>query len=182
MNIFKANQQWATRPDDEKFLDIRSAYEQSLAYAQTAVEKSDVQPGSLRVEADKGEVMLVGKGNIPARLTHWSFGQLASRVGAPASYLRSVPATLAAQNLNHGLRQVYGTADVPLDPQQSVNLLVHQNGNMVVRAFTSERYTRIWNHTLLRRMLDFQNHGWTTPVAFETTAHAHREGTKEATI
>lgn len=182
MNIFKANQQWSTRPEDEKFYDIQTAYQQSLAYAQTAVEKGDVQPGSLRVEADKGEVTLVGKGNIPARLTHWSFGQLCQRVSAPASYLRSIPATLAAQNLNYGLRETYGTADVPLDPKQVVNLLVHQNGSMVVRAFTSEKYTRIWNHTLLRRMLDFQNHGWTTPVAFATTAQAHRDGQKEATI
>lgn len=182
MNIFKASQQWATRPQDERFDNIRDAYNQSLAYTKTAYEKSDVAPSSLRVEADKGEVMLVGKGNVPAKLTHWSFGQLCQRTGAPASYLRTLSPTLAAQNLNYGLKETYGTADIPLDPNQTVNMLIHQNGSMVVRAFTSEKYTRIWNHRLLERMLDFEKHGWSTPVAFATTAQAHREGQKESTI
>lgn len=182
MEIFKANKQWSSRPADQRFDSIETAYQQSLSYAATAVEKADVQPATLRVEADKGEVLLVGKGSVPARLTHWSFGQLASRVGAPASYLRELPATLAAQNLNHGLRQKYGTPDIPLDPTQTVNLLVHANGSLLVRAFTSEIYGRIWNHQLLGRMRDFGQFGWTPPVAFATTAEAHRTGKKESTI
>ncbi|TIS52861.1 MAG: hypothetical protein E5X11_15470, partial [Mesorhizobium sp.] len=32
--------------------------------------------------------------------THWSFGQLASLVGAPATYLRQLPAALAGINLH----------------------------------------------------------------------------------
>jgi hypothetical protein len=35
--------------------------------------------------------------------THWSFGQFASLIGAPASYLRQLPAPLAGINLQHGL-------------------------------------------------------------------------------
>lgn len=35
--------------------------------------------------------------------THWSFGQLASLVGAPAAYLRQLPAPLAGINLQYGL-------------------------------------------------------------------------------
>lgn len=35
--------------------------------------------------------------------THWSFGQLASQVGAPAAYLRQLPAALAGTNLQFGL-------------------------------------------------------------------------------
>jgi hypothetical protein len=35
--------------------------------------------------------------------THWSFGQLCALVGAPTSYLRQLPATLSAINLQHGL-------------------------------------------------------------------------------
>jgi len=36
-------------------------------------------------------------------LTHWSFGQLTSLVGAPAAYLRELPAPLAAINVQYGL-------------------------------------------------------------------------------
>jgi len=39
----------------------------------------------------------------PVAPTHWSFGQLASQVGAPAAYLRQLPAALAGINLQYGL-------------------------------------------------------------------------------
>jgi hypothetical protein len=161
MELFKASQQWSTRPDDEKFNDLQTAYEQSLAYAKSSREKEDVDPATLRVEAYNSEVQLVGKGNEPATLTNWAFGQLAARIEAPASYLRKLPATLAVQNINHGLKTRY------TDPNERVNLLVHANGGLVVRALTSEKYARIWNHDLLRRMLDYPQYGWNTPVAFE---------------
>ncbi|EGG74991.1 hypothetical protein SXCC_04362 [Gluconacetobacter sp. SXCC-1] len=41
--------------------------------------------------------------NDPIVPTHWSFGQMCSLVGAPSSYLRNLPAPLAAINLQHGL-------------------------------------------------------------------------------
>ena len=178
MELFKASQQWSTRPDDEKFNDIQTAYEQSLAYANSSREKANVDPATLRVEAYNSEVQLVGKGNEPATLTNWAFGQLAARVEAPASYLRKLPATLAVQNINHGLKTRY------IDPDERVNLLVHANGGLVVRALTSEKYTRIWNHDLLRRMLDYPQYGWNTPVAFEHSgmSAATTGRTREKTI
>lgn len=160
--LFKASQQWSTRPDDEKFFTIDSAYKQAKAYADSAQEKSDVPASSLRVEAIEGEVKLVGRGGIPAKTTHWSFGQLAARAGAPAGYLRTLPATLAAQNVNHGLKNRY-----PVESDETVNILAHSNGELLVRSFNSDKYSRIWNHELLRRMLDFGQFGWKTPVPFE---------------
>ena len=46
--------------------------------------------------------MLPGEAE-PVAPTHWSFGQLASLVGAPAAYLRQLPAPLAGINLQYGL-------------------------------------------------------------------------------
>ena len=83
MELFKASQQWSTRPDDEKFNDIQTAYEQSLAYANSSREKADVDPATLRVEAYNSEVRTRSKGNEPATLTNWAFGQL-----PPVSKLR----------------------------------------------------------------------------------------------
>src|SRR5712692_2741576 len=103
MELFKANRQWANRPKDERFPSIKALYEATKAYAATAVE-SDVAFSSLRAEAQEGEIVLVGKSNVPAKLTNWSFGQLSARAGAPANYLSTLPATLAVQNLNHGLK------------------------------------------------------------------------------
>ena len=165
MTLLDAHNQWANRPADERFPTVKAAYDACLKYASTAVEKADVNPATLRVEPVDSDIQLVGKGNIPARLTHWAFGQLAARTGAPAAYLRKLPATLASQNLNHGLKATYGTVDAPRGDEK-VNLLIHSNGSLLVRAFSSEKYSRIWNHELLAEILKLQEHGWHNPVPF----------------
>lgn len=102
MELFKAHRQWSTRPDDERFETIEALYEATKHYGESAREKS-VEFGELRTEAVDGDVQLVGKAGVPAKFTNWAFGQVCARLGAPASYLRELPATLACQNLNHGL-------------------------------------------------------------------------------
>lgn len=155
MELFQAHQQWASRPADQRFSSLTALYQQTRAYAETARERSGVPVASLRTENVNGEVQLVGKGGEPARLTHWSFGQLASRVGAPADYLRQLPATLAAQNLNHGLAK-----RVQADQSATVKLLAHVNGSLLLRAITSEKYSRIWNWEIAERLLDYEAMGW----------------------
>jgi len=49
-------------------------------------------------DAERLTLMLPGS-DAPIAPTHWSFGQLASLVGAPAAYLRQLPAPLAGINL-----------------------------------------------------------------------------------
>lgn len=152
MELFQAHHQWATRPDDERFKSLEALYEATKKYADQAVEKL-VPVSSIRTEADKGEVMIVGKANHPAKLTHYAFGQLSARVGAPASYLRDLPATLAAQNLNHGLKEYAENAE-------EANLLFHRNGALMLRSLTSDKYTRIWNWEVARKLIDLQQYGW----------------------
>lgn len=156
MELFHANNQWSTRPNDERFTSLQALYDATKAYANTAIERPSVPVSSLRVEALDGAVALVGKGGIPARLTHWAFGQLAARVDAPASYLRELPATLAAQNLNHGLAK-----RVKDDANGTAYLLFHQNGGYLLRAMTSDRYSRVWNWEVAERLLAMQEQGWT---------------------
>ena len=153
MEIFKANQQWAKRPADERFPSLKALYDATKAYADSAVE-ADVAFNSLRAEARDGEIVLVGKENVPAKLTNWAFGQLASRASAPANYLSTLPATLAVQNLNHGLKQRDG------DDDDRANLLLHRNGGMLCRALTTEHYERIWNWEVAERLLDLEAQGW----------------------
>lgn len=156
MELFKAHDQWSKRPADERFPTLQALYDATRHYADTARERADVRVDSLRVENVDGAVQLVGKGGLPAALTHWSFGQLASRVQAPASYLRSLPATLAAQNLNHGLARRLADGD----RDATVNLLFHINDAFVLRALTSDKYERIWNYEIAERLLHLQSQGW----------------------
>lgn len=155
MELFKAASQWSQRPADERFPDLQSLYEACKSYADVSGEKL-VKLDSLRTEASEKDVVLVGGRNTPAQLTHWSFGQLAARVGAPASYLRELPPTLASQNLNYGLSHLQGISD----KDKEVNLLFHKNGGLLCRAFTSDKYTRIWNWEVAARLLQLQELGW----------------------
>jgi len=156
MELFHAHDQWSRRPADERFDSLQSLFTATHTYALTAAEKPNVRVDSLRVEAFEGAVQLLGKGGVPAKLTHWSFGQLAARVGAPAGYLRELPATLAAQNINHGLAR-----RVKDDGDATANLLFHANGSLLLRAITSDKYSRIWNYEVAERLLDMESRGWT---------------------
>ena len=156
MNLFKASNQWSTRPDDERFASLQELHDACCGYRASAGQ-AVIPFNSLRTEASDGEVMLVGKANTPARLTHWAFGQLATAIAAPGAYLRTLPATLAAQNLNHGLAKATDRSDR--------QVLFHQNGSLLTRAITSNHYTRIWNNDITSRLFNFQDAGWAVPPA-----------------
>jgi hypothetical protein len=153
MELFHAHNQWKIRPYDERFESLQALYDATKNYAASARE-SKVPVATIRTEAVEGNVQLVGRENVPALLTHWAFGQLSARIGAPASYLRELPATLACQNLNHGLAKYADRSDV-------ANLLFHQNDGLLLRAFTSDEYARIWNWEVTQRLLGLESQGWT---------------------
>lgn len=165
MELFKASQQWSTRPADETFPNVSTAHAAAKAYAATASEKKDVPMTSLRTEAVDGELCLTGRGGVPARVSHWSFGQLSRFADAPAGYLRQLPATLAAQNVNHGLKKASDA-----DPDATVNVMAHANGRLLVRSLMSSKYARIWNHEVLGRMLPMEAEGWSCPTPFRKAA------------
>lgn len=145
MELFQAHHQWATRPADERFTSLDQMFEATKAYADQAAE-ARVPWDSLQVETEGEDLTVSGPAGTPAKLTHYSFGQLATRAEAPASYLRSLPAPLAAENIRHGL------ASKGSDTQ--AQLLLHRNGNLVLRAITGDAYTRIWNYEIIDRLRD----------------------------
>lgn len=63
----------------------------------------------------------------PIAPTHWSFGQLAALVGAPAADLRQVPAPLAGINLQYGLTS---------HRAEQVKTLEIEDGRVELRAVT----------------------------------------------
>lgn len=150
MELFHAANQWANRPDDENFDTLEDMYAVTKQYADAARTKT-VPFSDLRAEARGSELALVGRAGVPARFTNFAFRQLASRAGAPAGYLQGLPATLAAQNLNYGLKRHEGDAQ----------LLFHRNGELLLlRAATSTRYERVWNYEVIGRLGAFSSrHG-----------------------
>ncbi|KAF0124392.1 MAG: hypothetical protein FD148_2482 [Methylocystaceae bacterium] len=95
-----------SRPADERYLSLSELF--AAVHGRTEHSRTrTVDSAAIRVEArgdDSEELALLLTGcDAPIAPTHWSFGQLASLVGAPATYLRQRPASLAGINLQYGL-------------------------------------------------------------------------------
>ena len=157
MELFKASRQWKERPADERFWSVSELYDICKASADASV-TSSVRYGDLRAEAQDGEIVLLGKENVPAKVSNYAFGQLAARVKAPAEYLRRLPTTLAVQNLNHGLKE-------QRDPSDVAKLLLHKNGGFLARCLTGQHYQRIWNYEIASSLKALESKGWRTPPA-----------------
>lgn len=104
--IGRVSSEWFSRPADERYLSLSDLY----AAVRCRTERSrtrTVESAAIRIEASRDDaerlaLMLPGS-DTPIAPTHWSFGQLAGLVGAPAAYLRQLPAPLAGINLQYGL-------------------------------------------------------------------------------
>ena len=98
--------EWFARPDDERFLSLPDLHAAVRSRAERSHTRT-VPTDAIRVEANRDNaerLILTMPGEAaPLAPTHWSFGQLTSLVGAPAAYLRQLPAPLAAINLQYGL-------------------------------------------------------------------------------
>lgn len=151
--IGRVSSEWFSRPDDEKFLSLKDLY----ASVRTRADKAStriVESRSLRVVARsdnaEGLTLLAPGDDRPIAPTNWSFGQLSSLVGAPASYLRNLPAALAGINLQHGLIHHRG---------EQVKLLQTEDGRTELRAATGAEYGRIWDHELVAAVMNFAGDG-----------------------
>jgi hypothetical protein len=152
-NVSRVSSEWFSRPEDERFLSLTSLYDRVRARAEAATTRV-VESRAVRVEArsDNPErlSLLVPGDDAPVAPTNWSFGQMCSLVGAPASYLRDLPAALAGINLQHGLIAHRG---------EQVKLLQTHDGRTELRAVTGPDYGRIWDHELVAAVMKFAGDG-----------------------
>ncbi len=152
-NIGRVSSEWYSRPDDEKFLSLDDLYETVRRRADRArtriVESRDVRVEASMDNAERLSLIVPGEAE-PIAPTNWSFGQLSSLVGAPASYLRGLPAALAGINLQHGLLSHRG---------EQVKLLKTNEGRSELRAVTGPDYGRIWDHELVAAVMKIAGNG-----------------------
>jgi len=152
-NISRVSSEWFSRPDDERYLSLTDLHASVRRRADQATTRI-VESRQVRVEArseDPELLTLIAPGDdTPIAPTNWSFGQLASLVGAPASYLRMLPAALAGINMQHGLLSHRG---------EQVKLLQTDNGRTELRAVTGPDYGRIWDHELVSAVMRIAGDG-----------------------
>lgn len=148
--LMHASRQWASRPADERFLSLHElgakvGFERSRS-AQKVVSSRQIEVRPAQEDGVRG-IEIVGPSGNAATPSHWSFGQLATLAGAPAGYLRKLPAPIAADALNYGLKFDRDVEDVGL-------LLTRQDSGVDLRAATGPRYGRIWNSDIVDALVN----------------------------
>lgn len=144
--LMQANKQWSTRPAEERFtslLSMRDHFATQRQHSRAAV----VSSRALHVvPLNATDLVVQGPTGAQYAPTNWAFGQLAALTSAPAAYLRTLPAPLAADCLNYGLTVERDAMDV--------GVLLTRNGESTLRAATGPRYGRIWNLDVVDALID----------------------------
>lgn len=170
--IGRVSSEWFSRPDDERFLSLTELYDAVKARAERATART-VESRAVRVEANREDAerlsLIVPGQDEPIAPTHWSFGQLCSLVGAPASYMRQLPAPLAGINLQHGLLS---------HRAELVKTLEAEDGRIELRAVTGPDYGRIWDHELVAAVMRIAGNGigdtmWKVPGVLDWATMTH---------
>jgi len=171
-SIGRVSSEWFNRPADERYLslsDLHNSVKRRSERSKTRIVESE----AIRVEASRDNperlTLMLPDARAPITPTHWSFGQLASLVGAPAAYLRQLPAPLAAINLQHGLLN---------HRAEQIKTLEIENGRHELRAVTGPDYGRIFDHELVEAVRKIAGNGtgdtrWKVPGVLDWSTHVY---------
>jgi hypothetical protein len=170
--IGRVSSEWFSRPDDERYLNLAALYDAVKGRADRAQART-VESRAVRVEASRDDAerlsLIVPGRDAPVSPTHWSFGQLCSLVGAPASYMRQLPAPLAGINLQHGLLS---------HRAELVKTYEVDDGRVELAALTGPDYGRIYDHELVAAVMRIAGNGtgdtmWKVPGVLDWATMTH---------
>lgn len=157
-----ANQQWMSRPADERFetLDALAASVNARRKLSTAVDidvrKLHVESQTISIPQPDGssipsDRLVFNSEIIPARPTHWAFGQMCRETKLASDTMRRLPTSIVADALNYRLQKVE-KPELKLmaiqDPEGEVNTL---------QAITSRTYGRIWDADVVQATQNLVN-------------------------
>lgn len=151
--VGRVSSEWFSRPDDERYLSLTELMASVKGRAERSRTRT-VESAAVRVEASRDNperlALILPGSEAPIAPTHWSFGQLASLVSAPAAYLRHLPAALAGINLQYGLTS---------HRAEQVKTLETDDGRTELRAVTGPDYGRIYDHELVEAVQRIAGNG-----------------------
>jgi len=159
MIIMTASNEWAKRPEDQRFSSIHSLYNHVLRRKTNSTQYA-VPLRSIGATVIEGELYIDNDYNT-LRPTNWSFGQLCSWLRAgeerlPRKYLQGLPPKLAAHLINHA------TANTQNRPLAMFNEA--QAG--LLQAVTSTKYARIFDEEVVAWIrATTQGTTWKLPLA-----------------
>ena len=159
---------WFSRPDDQKFLTLDDMLAYKKIDAQRMTSRT-VDTHKIKIIGDYDEVN-PSRGDIRIEYvddnyrehnntpTNWSFGQLSQLAGAPSGYLRDLPAPIAADCLQWGLKYNRG--------KELIKVYGNQTDGGELRAATGPDYGRIYDWEILepvKQLVDASGGRWKVP-------------------
>jgi hypothetical protein len=160
VNAYTAHREWASRPPDERYASVQALHEAARA-RRVRTEERTLETVAVRTEAVGTDALaLRDTSDRQAALTNWSFEQLAGIAGAPPKYLRTLPAPIASDAINYGLRR---------QRRERHQLLLDRDTPWTVHAITSPRYARVHHDELAGRVLDLMaaHPAWHLPLGYK---------------
>lgn len=182
-NIRRVSSEWFNRPDDERFLSLDELYASVKRRSERSetriINSRDIMVEASRDNSERMTLVMPGSAD-PVYPTHWSFGQLALMVGAPATYMRQLPAPIAAINLQYGLVS---------NRAEKIKTFEYENGRTELRAVTGPDYGRIHDYELVEAVQRIAGNGtgdtrWKVPGVLDWSTGVYNPGvdiTKDTT-
>lgn len=177
MELMQASRQWSSRPDDQRFISLLDLHEHVAASRKNSVAKV-ISSRQITVRPHQNDelngIEIIGPNGGPVVPTHWAFGQLCQRAGAPAKYMRQLPAPMVSDCINYGMHVARNVEDV--------GAMLHRNGGEPeLRALTGPNYGRIWCESISGALIDRFGDGregqWTVPGEFGKAVEVTKENT-----
>jgi hypothetical protein len=151
--LTQASREWASRPADERFLSLTELRQKVAGERERSIStvvssrRLEVQPHP----TDPIKGITIAGDDAMVDPTHWSFSQLANLAGAPAGYLRKLPAPLVADAMNYGLRFMRDAEEIGILRTDAG--AIDGAGAVIehtrLRAATGPRYGRVWNEEIV---------------------------------
>lgn len=139
-NLMTASNQWASRPKDERF-ETLEALHASVNSRRLRSRSVDVDTSRIVAKLDDSDRLVINGTVSPSEPSHWSFGQLATTLKAPAAYLRTLPKPLLVDCLNNGVK----AAAAEREACKFMTVEREEDGANILQAVTSTTYGRIWD-------------------------------------
>jgi hypothetical protein len=177
--LMQASRQWVSRPADERFTsltDLHSHCVEQRSRSRGAVVSTRQLEARPDPNDETGGLMVYGPSGAGYAPSNWAFGQIATLAEAPAGYLRTLPAPIAADCVNYGLKFKRDVDDVGI-------LIRKPNGHAgEIAAATGPRYGRIWNSEITAQLVRRFGNGvddgdWRVPGEFGRAVTVTKDNT-----
>jgi Domain of unknown function (DUF932) len=166
--ILTAHNEWSRRPDEDRSATVQEwtskAKDDAANCGERIYSARDLRVEVATVGGGEQPILVSPKGS--ARFSNWAFGQTCRLVKAPAAYVQSLPARLAAECLSYGLDAVRGD----LGFLKLYARKPDESGLPTLRAVTTDSYQRVTDgsigDSLIRLFLErgsVNGHEWQIP-------------------